>query len=270
MVLSLQTKAMSMMSGWVGGAHVNRDKKGDPNGRKPIEVVPAETQRKALAFIVNNAFKDETFGLTPELVTAMGLDKWSDNSSSMIEESTWPIHDRIMGIQASMLTSLMNPTTLKRVYDNEFRTPSDQDSLTLPEMLSTVSAGIWTELDVKAEGQYSPRKPLISSFRRNVQREHVERLITLSLPGSGQGAAGRAISTLASEQLRQLGSKIEAAQATAADKFDPYTTAHLNQARARITKALDASYILNPSSGGSSGGGLRILLGQDPASVGQP
>jgi hypothetical protein len=270
MVLSLQTKAMSMMSGWVGGAHVNRDKKGDPNGRKPIEVVPAETQRKALAFIVNNAFKDETFGLTPELVTAMGLDKWSDNSASMIEESTWPIHDRIMGIQASMLTSLMNPTTLKRVYDNEFRTPSDQDSLTLPEMLSTVSAGIWTELDVKAEGQYSPRKPLISSFRRNVQREHLERLITLSLPGSGQGAAGRAISMLAGEQLRQLVSKIEAAQAAAADKFDPYTTAHLNQARARITKALDANYILNPSSGGSSGGGLRILLGKDPATVEEP
>ncbi len=28
-----------MIANWVGGAHVNRDKKGDPNGRKPIEVV---------------------------------------------------------------------------------------------------------------------------------------------------------------------------------------------------------------------------------------
>lgn len=263
MILSLQTRSTSMMANWIGGAHVNRDKKGDPNGRKPIEVVPADTQRKALAFVINNAFKDEAFGLSPELVTAMGLDKWYDDSNSMMEESTWPIHDRIMGIQASALTSLMNPTTLKRVYDNEFRTPADQDSFTLPELLNTVTAGVWSELDAKAEGEYSPRKPLISSLRRNLQREHLERLIDLTLPGNAQGAAGRTISTLASEQLRQIVKKIEAAQAASADKHDAYTTAHLSQAKDRITKALDADYILNPSRGGSSGGGLRIILGKE-------
>ena len=68
-----------------------------------------------------------------------------------------------MANQASALTSLMNPTTLRRVYDNEFRTPADQDSLTLPELLSTVANAVWSELDVKAEGQYSARKPLIST-----------------------------------------------------------------------------------------------------------
>ncbi len=262
MLLSLQTRSLSMMAGWIGGAHVNRDKKGDPNGRKPIEVVPADKQRKALAFVVNNAFRDESFGLTPELVTAMGLDKWFDDTSSIMEETTWPIHDRIMGIQASMLTSLMNPTTLKRVYDNEFRIPADQDSLTLPELLNTVSTGVWTELDSKPEGEYTPRKPLISSLRRNLQREHVDRLIDLTMPGSGQGAAGRTISTLASEQLRQIVRKIEAAQAASADKYDAYTAAHLSQAKDRITKALDANYILNPSRS-SSGGGFRILIGNE-------
>jgi hypothetical protein len=262
MILGLQTRSLSMMANWVGGAHVNRDKKGDPNGRKPIEVVPADTQRKALAFVVNNAFKDESFGLSPELVTAMGLDKWSDDMSSMMEESTWPIHDRIMGIQASALTSIMNPTTLKRVYDNEFRVPADQDSLTLPEMLNTVTTGVWTELDAKAEGNYSARKPMISSLRRNLQREHLERLIDLTMPGSAQGAAGKTISTLASEQLRQIVKKIEAAQAAAADKHDPYTTAHLSQAKDRITKALDADYILNPSRAGA-GGGTRMIFGSE-------
>ncbi len=266
MILSLQTRSLSMMANWVGGAHVNRDKKGDPNGRKPIEVVPAETQRAALNFVVNNAFKDESFGLTPELVTAMGLDKWYDNQGSMMEESTWPIHDRIMGIQASALTSLMNPTTLRRVYDNEFRTPADQDSLTLPELLSTVANAVWSELDVKAEGQYSARKPLISSLRRNLQREHMERLIDLTLPGRSQGPAGKTISMLASEQLRQIVKKIEAAQAASADKFDPYTAAHLAQAKDRITKALDADYILNPSSGGG-GRGESIIFLREPESA---
>ena len=263
MILALQTRSLSMMSNWVGGAHINRDKKGDPNGRKPIEVVPVDTQRKALNFVLNNAFKDEAFGLTPELVTAMGLDKWSDNMSSMMEESTWPIHDRIMGIQASALTSLMNPTILKRIYDNEVRTPVDQDSLTLPEMLNTISGAVWTELEAKAEGEYTARKPLISSLRRNLQREHLDRLITLTLPGSSQGAAGRTISTLASEQLRQIVKKIEAAQAASADKHDPYTTAHLAQAKDRIVKALDASYILNPGSGGGGGGSTRFIFNND-------
>ena len=263
LTLSLQTRAMSMMSNWVGGAFVNRDKKGDPNGRKPIEVVPAEQQRKALAFVIDNSFKDEAFGLSPELVTAMGLDKWSDNPNSMYEDATWPIHDRIMGIQASALTGLMNPTTLKRVYDNEFRVPADQDSFTLPELLSTVSTAVWSELDNKAEGEYSARKPFISSLRRNLQREHLERLIDLTLPGSGSDSASRTISMLASEQLRQTVKKIEAAQAAAADRHDAYTTAHLTQARDRIQKALDADYILNPSSGGSGGGLPRFIFGAD-------
>ena len=261
LVLSLQTRSMSMMSNWIGGAFVNRDKKGDPNGRAPIVVVPVEQQRKALNFVTTNAFHDESFGLTPELTTAMGLDKWSDNMSSMMEESTWPIHDRIMGIQASVLTGLMNPTTLQRVYDNETRVPADQDCLTLPEMLDTVSKSLWTELDAKAEGEYSARKPLISSLRRNIQREHVERLIDLTLPGGASGAAGRAISSLSAEQLRSIVKKIEAAQAASADKHDPYTTAHLAQIKERITKALDADYILNPSrGGGSSGQTIRFIM----------
>jgi hypothetical protein len=132
-------------------------------------------------------------------------------------------------------------------------------------MLNTVTTSVWTELDSKAEGEYSPRKPLISSLRRNLQREHLDRLIDLTLPGSSQGAAGRTISTLASEQLRQIVKKIEAAQSASADKHDDYTTAHLAQAKDRINKALDANYILNPSRGGSSGGGIRIILGKDTA-----
>ncbi len=263
LTLSHQTRAVSMMANWVGGAFVFRDKKGDPNGRKPIEVVPAEQQRKALNFVVSNTFDDTVYGLNPELVTAMGLDKWLDNQASFFDESTWPIHDRIMGIQASTLTMLMNPTTLKRVYDNEFRVPADQDTLTLPELLTTVTGSVWGELEAKAEGKYSAREPRVSSLRRNLQREHLERLIDLTLPGNGSSAASRAISMLASEQLRQIVRKIEAAQSAAADRHDPYTTAHLAQAKQRIEKALDADYILNPGSGGGSGGAITILLGKD-------
>ena len=108
------------------------------------------------------------------------------------------------------------------------------------------------------------RKPLISSLRRNLQREHVERLIDLTLPGGSSGAAGRAISSLSAEQLRSVVRKIEAAQAASADKHDPYTTAHLAQVKERITKALDADYILNPGKpGNATGGSFRFILEND-------
>ncbi|MFO1002912.1 MAG: hypothetical protein U0936_21485 [Planctomycetaceae bacterium] len=54
--------------------------------------------------------------------------------------------------------------------------------------------------------------------------------------------------------------KIDAAQAASADKHDAYTTAHLSQAKDRITRF---GCRLHPESrrGGSSGGGIRIILG---------
>ncbi len=265
LTLSLQTKVVSMMANWIGGAHVYRDKKGDPDGRKPVEVVPAEKQRAALAFVVENSFNDDAFGLSTELTQSMGLDKWMDDRRSFSSEATWPIHDRIMGIQSSALTMLMNPTTLKRVYDNEARIPQNQDSLTLPEILETVSDSVWNELDEKAKGKFTARKPMISSLRRNLQREHLERLIDLTLPGGGSSAASRAISMLAAENLRQIVKKIDNAQSSGADKHDAYTTAHLSQAKARIEKALDADYILNPGSGGGASDGLIFLFGEQRA-----
>ncbi len=133
----MQTRAANMMANWVGGAFVNRDKKGDPGDRPPVEVVPAEQQRAALKFVIETTFNDEAYGLTPKLLERMSVDKWLDGGShsSMSNEATWPIHDRILGVQASALTWLMNPTTLRRVYDNELRLPEDEDTLTLPELL---------------------------------------------------------------------------------------------------------------------------------------
>ena len=67
LTLALQTRASSMMANWLGGVFVNRDKKGDPKDRKPIEVVPAKEQRDALNFVVESTFFDDVYGLTPEL-----------------------------------------------------------------------------------------------------------------------------------------------------------------------------------------------------------
>lgn len=258
--LGLQTRAINMMSGWIGGAYVNRDRKGDPNSRNPIEVVPVQQQRDALNFIIGAAFKDEAFGLTPELLEKMTTDKWLDQGgmSEGMQEATFPIHDRIMGIQSSTLTMLLNPSTLRRVLDNEYRLKSDVDTLTLPELLDTISKSVFTELE-SGLSSGSVRKPSISSLRRNLQREYIERLIDLTMPNAGSGEAYKAISNLSMMKLREINKKITGIIGEKGDKtgsLDAYTFAHLSEAKIRIEKALDAQYIYNQSSGGGGFGGL--------------
>jgi hypothetical protein len=244
MTLAMQTRAVSMMANWLGGAFVYRDKKGDKGNRLPIEVVPAKKQRDALNFVIENTFKDEAFGLTQDLLRRMTIDKWLDNMSSFMGDSTWPIHDRIMGIQASTLARLMYPTTLRRIYDNELLVPVDGDALTLPELLDTISKAIWSELDQKFGKKYTAREPMISSLRRNLQREHLELLIDLSRSNSRGTAAYKPISNLVLEKLQQIKQgKIEPILEADDETLDPYTRAHLKDAGMQIKKALEAHYV---------------------------
>jgi len=265
LTLSLQMRSVSMMANWVGGAFVNRDKKGDKNGRLPVNVVPADAQRAALKFVIENMFEDKAFGLTPELLQRLSVDKWLDGSgflSAFTNDATWPVHDRIMGLQASTLTMILNPTTLQRVYDNEYRVPAENDAVTLPELLDTIRSSIWSELDQKLEKQFTARQPAISSLRRNLQREHVGRLVDLSMPGAGSAAAYKPISNLALQQLRELRDKTQASLKNEGGKLDPYSRAHLSEVQALITKALDAQYIYNANDIGG-GGFPTFFFGQE-------
>ncbi len=262
--LSQQTQALSMMSNWIGGAHVYRDKKGDPDGRPPIDVVSVERQREALDFVIKNAFYDEAFGLSPDILNHMTIDKWwdADGWQLVFEDPTFHINDRILAVQATTLTNLLNPMTLGRVLDNESFIPSDEDALTLPEVMNEVTAAAWEELDGSSTKRYTNRVPMISSLRRNLQREHLQRLIDLTMQTDAYVAAQKPISTLATSKLRDLQKKIDGVlNDGGAGRIDDYTRAHLQESSVRIAKALDANYIYNlPAMPDLSA--LQILFGK--------
>lgn len=255
MTLGMQTNALSIMSNWLGGTFVNRDKKGDPGAREPLTPVPADQQRKALNFVIDNSFFDESFGITPDLLQHMTINK-DENAGA---ESAYSLHDRVAGVQASAVTMVMNPTVLRRVYDNEFIVPRGEDAFTLPEMLTTITKAAWKELDTAPDQKFTDREPMISSLRRNLQQEYVERMIDLSL-NSGTNAAGKTISTLATEKLRDLSARIGKVIEKGNSNLDAYTHAHLADAKLRIDKALDAQYVYNMGAGG--GGGVTYILGR--------
>ena len=82
-------------------------------------------------------------------------------------------------------------------------------------------------------------------MRRNLQREHINRLIDLSLPGEGGNEAYKPISNLARLHLRQIQERAASYLEAAAEKLDVYTRAHLSDLETQITKALEAEYIYN-------------------------
>ena len=263
--LNQHLNALSTMANWVGGAYLNRDKKGDPNGRPPITPVDAKTQREALAFVLENAFRDEAFGLTPELLNKMTVDKWWDDGGmfDLFEDETWPVHERILGIQASMLSYIMDPFILGRVFDNEVRVPGEEDMITLPEVITAIEDEIWSELKDPSGKKHSERKPMISSLRRNLQREHLTRLIDLTRPNYIWGSAGQATANLIVYRLGEMKGRID--EANKSSGIDMYTRAHLQECSKRIEQVLDAEYIYNTDQMGG-GGGFMIFFGNE----GQP
>jgi hypothetical protein len=196
---------------------------------------------------MNNAFQDSAFGLTPDLLSKMTVDKWWDEGgmATIFNDETWNVHDTVNGIQVSAMTMLLNPTTLRRVYDNEMRIASGEDTVTLPEVIYGVSDAVWTELDSKPGKSFTAREPMISSLRRNLQAAHVERMIDMTMPSSMLGAAARPVSNLAVYKLKELKTKIDGLVGNGSSRLDPYTVAHLSEASTRIGKALEAEYIYN-------------------------
>lgn len=245
-MLNNHIQAVAIASRWVGSSYMNRNFKGDPNAKPFIENVPADKQRAALKFVIDNSFNDDAFGLNAELIEHLGIQYFPDMPGAMAsgDDPSFELHDLVAGVQAAAMTMVMNPTTLRRLYDNEFRTVDEQNPITLAEVLATLTDAVWSEVNGNVSGNYTAAKPMVSSFRRNLQREHIERLIDLMMVGDAANPAVRTISTLSSQTLRDVQAKCKKAVDSSDGKLDPYTLAHLNDVQARIAKALDAQYVI--------------------------
>ena len=241
--LRMQVSAASMMSDWIGGAYTNRNKKGDFGDEDvpPVQVVPAQQQRAALEFIVDTIFEENAYGLSPNLITHFNVDKWYGGGGDH-GEPTWPIHDRILGTQASMLSAILAPSRLGMVYDNEYMVPADEDALTVAEIFETLMDSIYANLE-DTDGEWTNRTPMISSFDRNLQAEMTDRLIDLS---TGRVRMFRPIRTLAlfhtHELYDQIGLVLE--QNESNSNLDTYSLSHLRDMHERLGKALDIVYTM--------------------------
>jgi hypothetical protein len=257
LTLSLQVGALNMMSNWIGGSSVRRLKKGDggdgAEAPDPTAPISAAQQRKALEWVIDNSFQDAAFGLTPELMRHLTVDKWMDAYGNGYADPTFALHDTIMSIQSSVLTMLLNTGALGNVFDNEQRVDEGEDALTVAELMRRVKDAAWTELGKAPAGKATAREPMISSLRRNLQREHVGRIIELSMDGDGFSAAAKVVASIARMEMRELRSKIADYLQKNRASLDDYTAAHLEDCHAQLDKALSVQFTKDT---GSSGGGF--------------
>ncbi|HVX11165.1 MAG TPA: zinc-dependent metalloprotease [Pirellulales bacterium] len=230
-------QAMFFASRQVGGISVNRDHKSDPNARAPFVIVPVGKQRDALALVEENVLSDKPFNFPPELYNKLAATRWYHWGSDMPNRVDYAVHEVIAMWQDRVLSQLLSPSTLDRIYDSELKVPADQDALTTAELISRITAAVFAETSALKPGEYSNRKPAISSLRRDLQRRYIKRLSNVAMGLSGAPDDCR---TVAASEMTALEQKIKQVLGNAELKLDTYTRAHLEETAALIRKVLDA------------------------------
>ena len=227
---------------YLGGAMTARDHRGDPSARPAFVTVPAPMQRQALAFIADAGFGERAYRFTPELLSHLGPDRWRHWGSTPGADGRidFPLHDWAMAQQGALLNQLLDPVVLSRMRDAELRATNSEPTVTIPELFTTLTAAIWSELGYpRADGRSAIGRN-ITSVRRDLQRMYLNSLIRMvvnPLPDTPEDAR-----TLARMTLADLATQLDRARRL---ELDTYTRAHLIDSRERITQALNAQMFQN-------------------------
>lgn len=232
--------ALQPVSKVVGGLYFARDHKGDPDGRLPFTPVSAERQRQAVQFMVDQAFAPDAFEFEADVLNKMAPNRYSDwGNSTFFSPIDFPIHGMVGGMQATILGALLHNGRLARMIDNEVRMPNGAEAYTVAELFSTLTDAIWLEIT-------PPRAPgSIDSFRRNLQRTHLQEMIDIlhDIRTPGTPPAPEDARSLARLELNDISDRLQ--RALRSGSLDRTTRAHLMESQARIARALDASLMLS-------------------------
>jgi hypothetical protein len=235
-LLSTEGSAMFFAGRYVGGVYVNRSHKGDAKAPEPYVIVDAKKQREALELLEQQVFNDTPFQFPPALYNHLAASHWDHWGSEIPIRDDYPAHEVIAMWQERILSQLLSSLTLSRLYDSELKVPADQDAFTTAELIHGLTAAIFSEADKPPVGDFTNRKPAISSVRRNLQRIYLKRISELAM---GNTDAPQDCQTVAYAELKQLAERINKLLADKV-KLDDYTRDHLTETSARIAKVLEA------------------------------
>ena len=204
-LLSQRNRELGHVANIVGGSVKNNLYFGD--GDKVFETVAGEQQKKAVAFLLANAFKTPTALITPDIVQRLEA-----NGAA----------DRILNGQTSLLGNLLSDQRFKRMAEQATREPST--SYAPVSLMDDLTGGIFGEL--------KDSNVTIDLYRRNLQRTYVSRLIS----AVQQDSPSTDMPALSRGSLVKILGDIAGVNGNAKDET---TKMHLADLKARIGQALE-------------------------------
>jgi hypothetical protein len=180
--------------------------------------VPKERQKNSMDFVQKQLFE------TPEWLLDQDIFNKIEASGSV---------ERLRSIQVRTLDNILNLGKISRMIENE--TANGKVAYTLTDMMKDLRTGVWSELSRGAK---------IDTYRRNLQKAHIDRLSYLMTAESQSARRGASaintsqsdIRSVARAELNILKSSIRGAISRTSDTMSKY---HLQDAVERIDMILD-------------------------------
>ena len=230
--LITMTGASSNIAKYIGGVTTLRDHVGSP--RVPLTPVESAKQREALRLIADGLFGADSFRFKPDFMRRVQVDWLDRNDIYDVGLSTatvdYSLGTQVLNAQRKVLNQLMSDAVAQRILDSEVKSTDASKTLRLSELYSTLEQSIWSELKTGRE---------ITPLRRNLQREHLQRVANALLRPAGSMPADAR--SLQREEAKTLRREIAAAQNRPG--FSKETRAHLAEALTQLDEALKAPLV---------------------------
>lgn len=207
---------------YVGGVTYLRDHAG--TGRATFTPVPLPRQRAALRMLTDSLFKADSFQFSPATISRLGPDHFASRGRPDVS-----VGGRVLSLQAAALDQLMSDGVAIRLLDSQEKLEDRKQALSLAELYSTVQNAVWSELKSGKD---------ISGMRRNLQREHLKRLVAALLRVSVNTPAD--VRSLQRENALALQRELRGAMAKPISRE---AKAHLSETAETLGQALKASML---------------------------
>ncbi|MDH4191061.1 MAG: zinc-dependent metalloprotease [Betaproteobacteria bacterium] len=214
--------AAEVAAKYVGGVVYLRDF--GASARASFTPLAPERQREALRLVAEGVFAAESFRFRADFLSRLAADAFESGGGS---NAAFTLAGQILALQRAILDRLLSDAVARRVLEAAEQADTARERFSLAELYERLEQAIWSELRGGRD---------IPLARRNLQREHVKRVVALLTRGSvATPADARALQR---QYARALAVRMKAAQARAG--LSQEARAHLAESANALEEALRA------------------------------
>jgi hypothetical protein len=225
-------RSAGVLARQIGGVRTLRDFPG--SGRDPLQPVPASLQRDALDQLSRSLLTADSFAVSPALQRRLAPD-FQERAESLdrgmgTASTDYSLPQQLLGVQRALLNQLLSDAVASRIIDSQGKTDKRSEAFQLSELYARLDRDIWSELSAGID---------ITAPRRELQREHLNRIAALLLrPGSTGRADSRSLVRAESQALL-----IRVNAASLRPSLGADTRAHLQDCAATLSQAVSAQVL---------------------------